>query len=182
MKKFLVALMVLNSMTAFAFGWGSETGTTENATMPENVPTVTEPEPLDEARQRQLDYLMTLGLIKYGNTLDASGSRNIMVLTRENSGGYWYQHLDESDGKSIERALEKRGMIQRRVNKETNRVEKHVLVHNPRDKNTNVWVPLAKAKETAQRIRETGKTLPEDVRPRRVNEADLQQMDLNTSF
>lgn len=132
-------------------------------------------------QQAKIERFIDLGLIKYGKT-DASGSREILVLTKDNTGVFTHQHLTEADGKDFEKILENRGLLKMMPNKETGKQEKHIMVFNPKDKDTYVWVPVSKLKETLEKIKATGKTLPSSADPKRTTENDLKELNFNTSF
>jgi hypothetical protein len=133
------------------------------------------------SQAEQIEFLITLGTLKYGN-VDASGTRQLLALTRDNTGTAIYQYLTTEDSKNIEEVMVQRGLIKPLVNRKTNKVERHVLVFNPKDKHTYEWIPLSNARAIAQQIKTTGKTVLEEQAPRRLNEGDLSGMSFKLSF
>lgn len=136
-----------------------------------------------QTQESQMEFLQTLGLVRYAKTVDASGSRQLLVLSRDGTGTFTHQHLTTQDGTNIEEALERHGVISVRINPETNKPEKYVMVFNPKDKHTYVWVLLKDARKVAEQIKRTGKTILEDSQPCRITESDDQKdMGWSTSF
>lgn len=144
------------------------------------------PEMADEEtakKEKQMELLESLGVLKTSNKLDASGTAIIMVMTRDNTGVYSYQHLTTADSDNIEEVMIQRGLIKNQFNKVTGKVEKHIMIFNPKDNlHGHTWVPLSEARETAKRIKETGYTVERKPQPRRLNSDDVKQMNLDLSF
>jgi hypothetical protein len=133
-------------------------------------------------REKQIELFESLGVLKTTTQVDASGSAIIMMMTKDNTGVFTYQYVTTADTTNFEELLAQKGLIRPKVNKETGKVEKHIMVFNPKDRHTYVWVPLSQAREVAKRIKETGKTVPVKEVPRRLNTNDIRQMDFTTSF
>jgi len=140
------------------------------------LPTFAE-EPAD--KHAQIDMFIDLGVLKYGKA-DASGTREILILTKDNTGVFTHQHLTRDDNQSFEAILQARGLIQIQEN-DQGKKEKHLMVFNSKDAHTYVWVPFSKLKETRERIKKTGKTLPMEGKPERAKETDLMQLDFELS-
>jgi hypothetical protein len=135
------------------------------------------------AKEKQIELLESLGVLKTSNKLDASGTAIIMIMTRDNTGVYSYQHLTTADSNNIEAVMAQRGLIKNQFNKETGKVEKHIMVFNPKDNQHGyTWVPLTKAREVAKRIKETGYTYERQAQPRRLNSDDIREMNYDLSF
>lgn len=134
----------------------------------------------DAAKQAQIDFYADLGVIRYGKE-DASGSREILLLTRDNTGVFTHQHLTDADGTNFQSILQARGIIKTMRNPETGKTEKHLMVFNAKDKHTYTWVPLSKLKEVREQIKSTGKTVAEPTQPKRVTESGLRDMNLDLS-
>ena len=134
----------------------------------------------DKDQQDKVQFYVDLGILKYGK-IDASGTREILILTKDNTGVFTHQHLTSEDGKNFEEILVKRGLLKEMPNAD-GKQEKHLMIFNPKDKDTCVWVPVSKLKETHQRIKDTGKTLPSSDPAKRINEKGLAKMNFNTSF
>ncbi len=127
----------------------------------------------------QIDFFVDLGVIKYGKE-NASGSREILVLTRDNTGVYTHQHLTDADGTDFQAIMQARGIIKTMRNPETGKPEKHLMVFNPKDNHTYAWVPLSQLKEVRKQINKTGKTVMEPAQPKRVTESDLNLMNFDS--
>lgn len=127
----------------------------------------------------QIQFFVDLGVLKYGKTFDASGSREILILTKDGTGIFTHQHLTEADGKDFEAILRARGLLREAPNTETGKPEKQLMVFNPKDKSTYEWVPVKKLKETRDRIKETGNTVPVDAPSKRVTEKSLTELNFD---
>lgn len=132
----------------------------------------------DADKQAQIDFYADLGVIKYGQE-DASGSREILILTRDNTGVFAHQHLTDADGTDFGAIMQARGIVRMMRNPETGKPEKHLLVFNPKDKHTYTWVPLSQLKAVREQIQGTGKTLLEPAQPKRVTESGLSGMNFD---
>lgn len=131
-------------------------------------------------QQAKIERFIDLGILKFGK-VDASGTREILILTKDGTGVFTHQHLTFEDGKNFEEILVKRGLLVEKPNTE-GKQEKHLMVFNPKDKDTYVWIPVSKLKETRERIKATGKTLPSTEPAKRTTEKTLQDLNFNTSF
>lgn len=122
--------------------------------------------------EEKLKLLEQTGLVKYGKA-DASGTRELLMLKRDNTGVFMHQPLLENEGEKIEEILAGRGLIKFKSRKNGSKPEKHIMVFNPSDKNTFCWIPLSDLIQTADNIARTGKTLKPENKPRRLNENDF---------
>lgn len=128
----------------------------------------------------QIDMFVDLGVIRYGKE-DASGSREILVLTKDNTGVYTHQHLTEADGTNFQGIMQARGIVRMMRNPETGKPEKHLMVFNPKDKHSYTWVPVSKLKDVWEQIKKTGKTVLEPTQPKRVTESQLMNFNFETA-
>ncbi len=136
---------------------------------------------IGDEQQRQITFYMDLGLLKYGR-IDASGSRELLILTRDGTGTFTHQHLTVADGTDFHEILKARGLLREMPNRETGRREKHLMVFNPKDRHTFVWVPVSQLHDVHQRIISTGKTLATEAPPQRRTEHDLSLFTFPDSF
>lgn len=174
----LLVLMILMVTPAYSFElFGYKFGATAIAAEREN-----DEQEATKQKEAQIKLLETLGVLKTSNKLDASGTAIIMMMSRDNTGVFSYQYLTDSETNKIEEVMTQKGLIKNQINKETGKVERHIMVFNPKDKHTYVWIPLSKARETAERIKTTGHTLERKQAPKRLNTEDLRTMDFNLSF
>lgn len=104
-----------------------------------------------DQKASQIDMFVDLGVIRYGRE-DASGSREILVLTKDNTGVYTHQHLTEVDGTNFQAIMQARGIVRMMRNPETGKLEKHLMVFNPKDKHSYTWVPVSKLKDVWEQI------------------------------
>lgn len=134
----------------------------------------------DADKQAQIDFFVDLGVIRYGKE-DASGSREILILTKDNTGVYTHQHLTDAEGSDFGAIMQTRGIVRMKRNPETGKPEKHLMVFNSKDKNTYTWIPFSKLKETREQIQRTGKTVLEPAQSKRVTESELVNFDFGTN-
>lgn len=128
----------------------------------------------------QIKFFIDLGVLKYGKT-DASGTREILILTKDGTGTFTHQNLTEADGKDFQAILRARGVLRDAPNATTGKPEKQLMVFNPKDIHTYVWVPVSKLKKTHDQIIQTGKTVPVEATPRGVTEKGLQDINFDLS-
>ena len=121
---------------------------------------------------QRLKWLETFGIVNYGK-LNASDTPELLMLKRENTGVYSHQYVKTFQGENLEKMLSARGLIKLKRLKNGSGYSKHLLVFNPKDRNTYCWVPFKDLKETFKRIENTGKTLPVKPRENRLGKTDL---------
>lgn len=133
-----------------------------------------------DQKASQIDMFVDLGVIRYGKE-DASGSREILVLTKDNTGVYTHQHLTDADGTNFRAIMQARGIVRMMRNPETGKPEKHLMVFNPKDKHSYTWVPVSKLKDVWEQIKKSGKTVLEPTQPKRVTESQLMNFNFETA-
>lgn len=125
--------------------------------------------------------LFDLGILKYGITT-LNGEQEVLVLKEGPVGVFTHQYLTDADGKSFKEILRNNGLIRTMKNKETKKMEEHVMVFNPKDKHTYTWIPFSSARQVAKQIKETGKTVPTEEKPKRVSDKTIDQLENALEF
>lgn len=128
-------------------------------------------------KKDQIEFFMDLGILKHGKA-DASGTREILILSKDGTGAFTHQHLTADEGTDFQTILTNRGLVEVKVKPDGNK-EKHLLVHNPKDVHTNEWIPFSRLKEVREQIRATGKTVLPEPGTKRTTENDLNKFNFS---
>ena len=135
----------------------------------------------EEGKGNNRQLLFDLGILKYGKA-NLKGQREVLVLKEGPIGVFTHQNLTGADGNSFKEILRNNGLVRKRMNKKTKKMENHILVFNPKDKNTYTWIPFTEARLVAKRIKKTGKTLPPKNKPNKITDETIIQIDNELEF